>query len=436
MALAERILAPITQLRARFSPAKPTMAHDGVLQVSPKPGASKPSDMPKQVATALKGGLSIPCPDPTGEERLRDMHQARGQKLARIEDWERLSEEILMADAARTKTPGSMPVAELLAFGARADVVSAAEHALISGRPAHDAPLMAGIEALEHLLSESPDNPALAAIVALTHIDLGWAWRGTGWDIEVPMTNREAFAAHFDRAISIMAGFDAVALNSPLLAATQCALSAGRDLGPRQTAAQFEIWIDLDPHNPRAYRALGAKMLPRWHGTYETLELEARRAAGRTHDIWGAGAYAWVMFDAISSDAEACARLDLDFFLDGLRDILRHARDQHTVNLLLAYCANTMGATQTGNNETDYVHTQIATAADWIVRDHLSELHPMLWAHAARGFDNALRIRCPERFAASGYSDALHFLTEVFRRELSAGKRVIFTKDGPETRAA
>lgn len=432
MALAERIFAPISLLRARLRPAKPVvMAHDGVLQTSPPP-----QNMPRQVATALKDGLTIPCPDPTAEERLRDMHQARGQKLSRIEDWDRLSDEIMQADTQRQKTPGAMPVAELLAFGARADVVSAAEHALVGGRPARDAPLMAGIEALEHVLSENPDNPALAAIVAMTHIDLGWAWRGTGWDIEVPVINREAFSAHFDRAINIMDSFDAVALETPLLAATQCALSAGRNISPRQAAYQFEKWIDLDPHNPRAYRALGARMLPRWNGSYETLELEARRSAGRTHDVWGAGAYAWVMFDAISSDPEACARVDLDFFLDGLRDILRHTTDQHTVNLLLAYCANTMGATQTGNNETDYVRTQIAAAADWIVRDHLNELHPMLWAHAARGFDNALRIRCPERFAASGYSDALHFLSEVYRRELSAGKRIVFTENGPETRAA
>lgn len=431
MALAERIFTPIAQIRARFSLSRQVEAHDGVLQDAPAAG-----DWPRQVAAALKDGLTIPCPDPTAEERCRDAHQARGLKLARIEEWEVLTKEIIAADTQRLKTPGGMPVAELLAFGARSDVVNAAEHALLDGRAARDAPLMAGIEAFEILLEESPDNHALAAIVALAHIDLGWAWRGTGWDIEVPMRNREAFAAHFDRAANIMADFDAAMLGSPLLAATQCALFAGQGGSMRRIAAQFETWIDLDPKNPRAYRSLGAKMLPRWHGSYARLELEARRAAGRTHDIWGAGAYTWVMFDAIASDPVACAQVDLCFFLEGLHDILRNSPDQHTVNLLLAYCANTMGATQTGNNETDYVRTQIAASADWIVRDHLSELHPMIWAHAARGFDNALRIRCPEKFAASGHADAVHFLTELYRRELSAGKRVIFTKNGAETRTA
>ena len=427
MDLADRIFAPIAHIRGKLKFQRMEMARDGVMQTVQSP---RPSSEP--VITPRENALTIPCPDPTAEERARDVHQMRGQKLARLEDWEKLIDEIAQADASRLKTPGGMPVAEILAFGARNDVVSAAEHALMNGRPAHDAPLMAGIEALEHVLSEYPENPVLAAIVALAHVDLGWAWRGTAWKIEVPARNLEAFDAHFDRAASILADFDAAALESPLIAAAHCALSAGRKDSTRQVARKFETWITLDPKNARGYRSFGAQMLPRWNGSHDQLELEARRTAGRTHDIWGAGGYTWVMFDAISGDVTACTRVDLEFFLDGLRDILRHSNDQHTVNLLLAYCANTMGSTQTGNDEADYVRGQIAEASEWIVREHLTELHPMLWAHAARGFDNALRVRCPDRFAASGYADAMHFLRSVFRRELLCGKRVLFTNSGAE----
>ncbi|MEL6451019.1 MAG: hypothetical protein AAFQ19_07145 [Pseudomonadota bacterium] len=434
MDIAERLMAPLARFRGKLKSPRLTMAPDGVLQTRRSQRLShSPQDAPS-IARATPA-LSIPCPDPTGEERARDLHQARGQKLARLEDWARLSALAAEADSARRKTDGGTPVAELLAYGARADVVGAAEHALMSGRPEPDAPLLAGIEALEGVLADMPDDPIIAAIVAQTHMDLGWAWRGTGWDIEVPLRNREAFAAHFDRAADIMADHDAAALSSPLLAATACALSAGPGGPVRQIVAAYETWIDLDPRNPRAFRAFGGHMLPRWHGSYDRLELEARRTAGRTHDIWGSGAYAWVMFDAISSDPEACARLDLDFFLDGLDDILRHARDQHTVNLLAAYCANTMGATPTGEDETDYIRAQIASAATWIVRDHLTELHPMLWAHAARGFDNALRVRCADRFAASGHADAVRYLTDLFRRELASGHEVVFTENGVEARA-
>ena len=430
MAIAELILAPITRFRGKLRTQRMQMAHDGVMQ--PMQDAQP---MPLPDLKPIETPLTIPCPDPIAEERARDVHQLRGQKLARLEDWEKLTAEIAAADAERSKTPGGMPVAEILAFGARSDVVSAAEHALMNGRPAHDAPLMAGIEALEHVLSEHPENPYLAAIVALAHVDLGWARRGTAWKIEVPARNLEAFSAHFDRAADILSDFDATALDSPLVAAAQCALCAGRGETTGKVARRFEAWIDLDPRNPRSYRAFGAQMLPRWNGSHDQLELEARRTAGRTHDIWGAGGYTWTMFDAISGDVTACARLDLEFFLDGLRDILRYSHDQHTVNLLLAYCANTMGATQTGNDEADYARARIGQAATWIVRDHLTELHPMLWAHAARGFDNALRVRCPNRFAASGHSDAMHFLRGLFRNELAAGHQVLFTQSGFETRA-
>ncbi|MFL4470778.1 hypothetical protein ACERZ8_13130 [Tateyamaria armeniaca] len=208
MALAERIFAPIAHIRGKFKPQKMEMAHDGVMQPlkAPQPIRHTASQSPPN-------NLTIPCPDPTAEERARDVHQMRGQKLARLEDWEKLTDEIVQADAGRVKTPGGMPVAEILAFGARNDVVSAAEHALMNGRPAHDAPLMAGIEALEHVLSEHPENPILASIVALAHVDLGWAWRGTAWKIDVPARNLEAFSAHFDRAASILSDFDAAALD-------------------------------------------------------------------------------------------------------------------------------------------------------------------------------------------------------------------------------
>jgi hypothetical protein len=37
-------------------------------------------------------------------------------------------------------------------------------------------------------------------MVAHTHIDIGWAWRGTGAEDSIAVVNREAFVAHFARA--------------------------------------------------------------------------------------------------------------------------------------------------------------------------------------------------------------------------------------------
>ncbi|QUJ77997.1 hypothetical protein KDD17_08570 [Sulfitobacter albidus] len=302
--------------------------------------------------------------------------------------------------------------------------------------PAHDAPLLRGIEALEYVLAEHPRDAIVACIVAQAHVDLAWAWRGIGWDVEIARRNREAFEAHFARARDIMAPFSAQTANSALLASLACALNGAEEDGGRGLANRFEALIDINPRNTASLRALGTQMLPRWYGSYATLELEARRTAARTAGIWGAGGYTWVMFDAISMDDEACARLDLDFFVEGLRDILARRRDPHTANLLAAYCANTIGQAYSGHDAADHNRAQIAACANWIVREHLTELHPMIWAHAAQGFANNLRVSSASRFAAAGRDDALRIIAGLFRREIEAGKRIVFTDEGAQTQPA
>ncbi|WP_370401837.1 hypothetical protein [Sulfitobacter sp. JB4-11] len=376
--------------------------------------------------------LSIACPDPTAEDALRDQHLAAAQRLVRQENWETLSERIRKADQSRDMTPGCMPVAELMAYGGRADVTLAAEHALLAGRPDEGAPLLAGIESLEHVLAEHADDHIVAAIVAQAHMDIGWAWRGTGWDTEVPDRNREAFAAHFDRAGDILGPFCAQSIDSPLLAATSCALLGGLDDHERRVADRYETLINLNPANPRAMRAMGNHLLPRWYGSYTELELEARRTASRTQDTWGAGGYTWVQFDAISCDDEACANLDLGFFIEGMRDILARRKDSYTVNLLAAYCATGIGQSFSGNDVADQNRSEIAKCARWIVREHMTELHPMIWAHAARGFDNNLRVKSPARFAAAGRDEAMRIITGLFSREIADGQRIVFTDTGAE----
>ncbi len=375
--------------------------------------------------------LSIPCPDPTLEERSRDAHQNHALKLVRQEDWQRLSALVRHADMARTMTPGGMSVAELMAFGARADVVLAVEHALLDRTPEEDAPMFAGIEALEFILAEHPGDYVIGCIVAQAHMDMGWAWRGSCWDVEIAPRNREAFHAHFARAKEIVEGFNKEPAESPLLAATACALLRGDTSNPNSIADSYEALIDLNPDNTAPYRALGSHMLPRWYGSHSALELEARRTAARTEASWGAGGYTWVMFDAISVDDTACARLDLPFFIEGIRDIVRRRPDAHTVNLLAAYCANTMGQAFSGNDAADQNRAQIAACANWIVREHLTELHPMVWAHAAQGFANNLRVASPARFAKAGQEDALRIISALFKREIAEGKRIVFTDAGP-----
>lgn len=436
MQLTTYLSKTVTPLLGALKRRKPQMAHDGVLVPERPVVPARPRKRENRKVRSLEDALVIPCPDPTAEDRERDYYQLRGQRMARQENWADISQCIHAADRGLSKTSGGMPVADLISFGARADVVQATEHALLSGKPAKDAPLMEGIEALEGVLAEFSNDYTISCIVAHAHMDIAWAWRGTCWDAEVAPHNKEAFNAHFDRARDILAPFATVTPKPAFLGAAECALRAGDPESSHRIADAYQSLIDLDPENARAMRAMGNHLLPRWFGDYDELELEARRTAARTQTTWGSGAYTWVQLDAVAFDDEACARLDVAFFTDGLRDILARTDNQYIVNLLASYCANTMGNARGGHDEADQVRSQIADCAKWIIHDHLTELHPMIWAHAARGFDNNLRVRCPHRFAAAGQADALRIIGNLFRRDIAAGRKIVFTKDGPVTQTA
>jgi hypothetical protein len=55
----------------------------------------------------------------------------------------------------------------------------------------------------------------------------------------------------------------------------------------------------------------------------------------------------------------------------------------------------------------------------------------MIWAHAAQGFANNLRVSSASRFAAAGQDDALRIIAALFKREIADGKRIVFTDEGP-----
>ena len=177
--------------------------------------------------------------------------------------------------------------------------------------------MLAGIEELETVLAESPSDYAIATVVAHAHIDMGWSWRGSHFGIDVSETNQNAFCAHFDRAADILAPFSELKPKPAFLAAAECVQRSGRQDGNAKIADAYATLINLDPSNARILRSMGNHLLPRWFGDYDTLELEARRTAAWKQDTWDAGAYTWVQFDAIACDDTTCARLDIEFFVDG-----------------------------------------------------------------------------------------------------------------------
>ncbi|UWR01829.1 hypothetical protein K3740_12215 [Ruegeria conchae] len=398
-------------------------------------GSSPSTPLPASVADATawlvaSGQLNVPIVET--DEQDANGHQVieRGRYLARQDMWAELSQEMRAADQARKSTPCGQPIADLLAFGARSDVVLAVEHALSDGKAMSDYDLLGGIFELEGEIQNHPNDPMITLVVALAHIDLAWAWRGDAHPEALPSLHQSRCAAHFDRAAALLPLCRSAMPDSPAIAAADCALLAGH-VDPRtRVADKYEHLITLDIQNHRHMRAMGSHLLPRWFGSYEELEVQALRNAARTQKTWGAGGYTWVQFDAIALDDEACARVDVEYFLEGLRDIVARRPDQQTINLLAAYCAITQQNRMGQNPQADIARKQICEAANWLIRDHLTELHPLIWAHAANGFNNSLRVNSSERFAARGRRDALKAIANLLREELRSGQSVTFTPSG------
>lgn len=321
--------------------------------------------------------LSLPVKDTSAEEEARTALFEEGLHLARQDAWGILGDRIRTSDAARAMTRGGVPEAELLAEGARSDAITAATRAV---RKDDDVTASAIMEDMTLVLDEVPEDHGVAYVIAMAHIDIGWAWRGEGWRQDIPASQRAAFFRHFRDAGQLMDRHDAFELNSPMLAAVRCALLSA-ETRPRERASDdYEDLIDLAPNAAKYMRALGNHMLPRWFGSHERLDHEARRTMERTADVWGAGAYTWTYLDALTVDQDAFSLLDADLFCAGLRDILDRQNDQHTVNVFAAYTGSALDPT--GVNTA--ARSQISDCFDWIVSEHLEEIHPRVW-YAAKG---------------------------------------------------
>jgi hypothetical protein len=384
---------------------------------------------PEGELDALSKRILLPSLPVSDEEMARATHQDRGQKLARQENWEELSKQIQYADDCRLSTPGGEIASMLLAFGARSDVVSAAEDAIADGT----IPDPSGIEALEEVQAEFYGDHCCALVIAMAHIDIGWAWRTAGRTKAHKEDDcQRHWLHHFNRARDILAPHDGIDLDAPSLAAAQCALTAAFRQKEHRVADDYEKLIDLDPDGHRHMRALGQHLLPAFFGSYEALELEARRTAARTGEIWGAGGYAWVYFDALALDRDALDRVDADFFADGIHHILNAKKDQHITNLWASFCAVTMAPTpeNRASGRAEKTRRRLHDCLDWILSEHLQELHPLIWSQAL--LSPGLTPALPSRRALinKGRQTALRIIAKRFADDLADGSTIAFSSAG------
>ena len=364
--------------------------------------------------------VEIPVCDPGPDALACERRRARGQFLARQEDWEQLATEIATAEAERRLTPGLRSAAALLAEGARRDMTVAIAEAVARGKPRE---VQAAVAALEPLLAEMPACPVIAQVVAMVHVETARAWRAAR-DTNAPAIDREAaFARHMATATRLNDRFDPFELQSPLWAVVRCAVLEADPAPQDRVADDFEDLIDLDPGNPWHMWQLGKALRPARFGSWEQLDAQARRTAARTGDLWGNGGYAWIYLGALCEEAGAFARLDAELFVEGLHDILTRHPTQDMANRMAALVGHTLG----GPTRAGSTRRRVADCLGWIAQDHLRELHPQVWAEVPERRSGG---KLGRRAAAPGEARALDCLAEFYGPALEAGRRVQFGPDG------
>lgn len=377
---------------------------------------------------SLSKRIILPSLPVTDEEIARTTHHNKGQELARQEMWHELSGIIHYADDARLATPGGENATMLLARGARSDVVAAAEDALCDGSD----PNPDGIAALEQMLSEFENDYAFALVVALAHVDIGWAWRKLAQG-KCQQEKDLRFRTHFRRAKDLLAPFDPVEYDSPALAAAHCALIEAQKTPEFGLSDCYKSLIELDPDSPRHMRALGQNLLPSRFGSYVKLERAAQETAEQTVEVWGAGGYCWTYLDALALDPGALCLLDSDLFIAGMHDILALKRDQSVPNLLAAFCAIVMAAPEDKSTLPEAAEAnrkKLNGCLDWILETHLQELHPLVWSQImlTPGLTPSLPPR--QALVSKGRHTALQAIAERFADDIADGGSITFSSSG------
>ncbi|WP_299929120.1 hypothetical protein [uncultured Pelagimonas sp.] len=375
----------------------------------------------------LRPRVDIPVCDPAPDAKAQKKAFERGQFLVRQDACDTLAKEIRTAEENRQLTPGLASVTHIMAKGARSDILTAM-HAMVSKAEPKKAQVI--LASLEASFEDCPDDPTLAYILAMAHVDLAQLWRGASRVRDLAPQRRDAFDTHIQAAAALADRYDPFELDSPLWAEVRCAVLEADPRPAQRVSDDFEDLIDLDPTNPSHLLALGRELLPRNHGTLELLDIQARRQVALLKDIWGTGAYTWVFMGALQIDPSAFRRVEPELFVEGMHDILGRHPSQHMANVMAAFSGLTIAAPSEDNSS----RMRLMDCFSWILQDHLRELHPLIWALAPVPGKPNMCLGDDVDLVKFGTTRAIGSIAQHFAPALDAGRRLVFTPDGLQLR--
>ncbi len=363
----------------------------------------------------------------TDASPMQDRHAEVKELVAELVedcDWSSLSDLIEEWDQNRTKCPSGYALAPI-----------AANHvvALLAGddglededcRPMAQSKIASQlVDKFEFLAASRHERYPLAALAVLLRLRQAWDLRGGGFADSVPDAAWPQIDAHYEKAAWLLDTHDPVERNSPLLAEVRFALCDHMDSD--EVASKLHIfyddWAGLDLADQTSSEHYAFKLLPRWYGTYDALEVAARAAAGRAQTLIGNVPYAAFYLATAPRDDGALYHMDMDLFADGMRDLMKLRgpdpaflpRMIMTVLELANDCNHIAGERRMPKTIRATISDKEATLKDLareLARKHLTSIHPSAWPYGTEG--------------------ALDVISELFQDELVAGATFAIDADG------
>lgn len=321
---------------------------------------------------------------PELQERVETISEF--EALAQTSQWPELLERIKELDQTRAQRLSGARIYEAALLAARSSV----SRNLEDRRKADQA--RAGLETLKAICATHPDSYVAAVILAQAHMDMGWAERG-GEHGKASAAGLAAFRKQFSIAEQAISKFDPIEENSPMLAETRYLLAPGVEGGVKFLRDWYEDWADLDPSNPKMLETHSRYLMPQWYGDYTEVDKEARRAAVRSNNELGSGAYALFWLTPMTRE-ESLGKLDADLFIKGLHDLMLRTGDQGQAN---AYAAKlfrighrSRGRTRRVSRKGLRMRARLEKGFEEIIRHHLREIHTMHWCTDDAGIRAAI----------------------------------------------
>ena len=378
-------------------------------------------------------GRSISLTDPLHSDRIRfsevastpalDCHRgvrALVQEYVARRDWLALAHVIEAWDQARARCPMNRRLLDT-ALAAMAQpfriTQPGSDRAPVRVARIPDALVLEVV----HLSRDHPDNYVLRALAAQLRLWQAWDFRGGNYvdTISEAAWARAENAA--DQAAELIEPLDADALGSPLVALVRFNLLPFDPEGARVVLKRYEARVRLDPSDLTPHYDVGRYLLPRWFGSYETVETTARQAVVWTQSETGLAAYAALYNGALETETAPMGLLDAQMFAEGTDDLIVHRhRDPCHVPLFVqgferlsqaVYPAD-LGSGSGSGAEAHWraACVQMNTLASRVLQDHLTAIHPGSWVRGTAG--------------------ALRLISTVMQEDLAQGAYLVMDRSG------